>query len=186
MRVYLLLSVISVICFGLQFEPMQSYVEWNATAIHSGQWWRILTGNFTHTNFAHLAMNLIGLWAISFIFKPSVNTLWIPLLVTCIAVGIGNLFTDMQIYVGLSGALHGLFGYYALRESLQGRKGSWLLVMGLCLKIVWEFFFGAPTATSGLIEARVAIESHLFGALSGLLLASLICLFNKKQNAQHF
>ncbi|OEF04019.1 rhombosortase [Vibrio genomosp. F10] len=183
MRVYLLLSVISIICLGLQFEPLSSYVEWNAAAIHSGQWWRILTGNFTHTNFAHWAMNLIGLWFIGFIFKPNLRTLLLPLLLTSMAVGIGNLFTDMQIYVGLSGSLHGLFGYYALRESLHGRKSSGLLVFGLMAKIVWEFSFGASTMTSDLIDARVAIESHLFGAVSGLSLAYFSHWYGRKQNA---
>ncbi|MGF1694861.1 rhombosortase [Vibrio lamellibrachiae] len=183
MRVYLLLSVISIICFGLQFEPLQTYVEWNANAIYIGQWWRILTGNLTHTNFAHLAMNLLGLWFICFIFKPSVRALIIPLILTSVAVGTGNLFTDMQLYAGLSGTLHGLFGYYALRESLQGRKSSWFLVLGLAGKVVWEHSFGASALTSGLIEARVAIESHLFGALSGLMLAYIVHLYRTKKNA---
>ncbi|MEZ9232015.1 rhombosortase [Vibrio amylolyticus] len=173
MRVYLTLSVISIICLGLQLDAFHPYAEWHASAIQSGQWWRILTGNFTHTNFTHLAMNLVGLWFICFIFKPNYKTLLLPLLMTSIAVGVGNLFTDMQLYSGLSGTLHGLFGYYALRESLQGRRGNGLLVIGLLGKVAWEFAFGASSITSGLIEARVAIESHLFGALSGLLLACL-------------
>ncbi len=108
----------------------------------------------------------------------------LPLLLTSIAVGVGNLFSDMHIYVGLSGTLHGLFGYYALRERLQGRKSSGLLVLGLLGKIAWEFSFGVSSVTSGLIEARVAIESHLFGATSGLLLAYLSNLSDSLNNKE--
>ncbi len=184
MNLYLLLVVISALCFGLQFEPLHSLSQWQRGDILAGQWWRILTGNFTHTNFAHLAMNLLGLWVISSIFKPKAQALILALLVASLAVGIGNLATSMNIYVGLSGALHGLFGYFALLEALSGRRSSWLLVTGLIAKIVWEHIFGASETTSAMIHARVAIESHLAGALSGLALALLERLMaNQRQSS---
>lgn len=186
MNFYLLLVVISALCFGLQFEPLHSLSQWQRGDILAGQWWRILTGNFTHTNFAHLAMNLLGLWIISSIFRPTAQMLMRALLVASLAVGIGNLATSMNIYVGLSGALHGLFGYFALREALSGRRSSWLLVIGLIAKVGWEQLFGASETTSAMIHARVAIESHLAGALSGLVLAVVETSFlKKKENSEH-
>ncbi len=170
MNLYLLLFVISLLCLGLQFEPMHSLSVWDRSAIIDGQWWRILTGNFTHTNYTHLGMNLAGLWIISSIFSPSSKSLLLTLAVCSIAVGIGNFASDMTLYVGLSGALHGLFAYGALKEALHGRQSSWLLVAGLVGKILWEQFVGASETTSAMIGARVAIESHLAGAISGLLL----------------
>ena len=71
----------------------------------------------------------------------------------------------MSSYVGLSGTLHGIFAYYALCESLFGRKSSWLLVGGVLVKTVWEMTIGASQTTSELINAAVAVESHLFGVL---------------------
>jgi len=44
----------------------------------------------------------------------------------------------MVNYVGLSGTLHGLFAFYALKEALGGRKSSWLLVIGVMLKVASE------------------------------------------------
>lgn len=173
MRLFFPLIAVSLVCLGLQFEPMTSFAEWHRQAISQGQWWRIVSGNFTHTNIAHLAMNLAGLWVISFIFKPSAKSLLLALSVVSICVGILNLFSDMTSYVGLSGVLHGLFAYFALLEVLHGRKSSGLLVLGVIAKVSWEITMGAPQSTSELIQARVAVEAHLFGLISGLLLAWL-------------
>ena len=174
MRLFLLLITISLVCLGLQFEPFASLSEWHRQWISDGQWWRILSGNFTHTNFAHLAMNLAGLWVITFIFKPSEKSLLVILLVTSLAVGLLNFFSDMTSYVGLSGVLHGLFAYFALQEALRGRNSSWLLVVGVIAKVTWELTVGASQSTSDIIQARVAVESHLFGVISGLILAFMI------------
>lgn len=180
MRLLFLLVAISLVCLGLQFEPVASLANWQRFLIIDGQWWRILTGNFTHTNFAHLGMNLAGLWVISFIFKPSTKALVSVLGSVSIAVGVLNFASSMNGYVGLSGTLHGLFGYFALREALSGRKSSWLLVVGVIAKVAWELTMGAPESTSALINARVAVESHLYGLLSGLSLAIVVTMLMKK------
>ncbi|MDF2153582.1 rhombosortase [Vibrio sp. CAU 1672] len=171
MNLYTLLAIISLICLGLQFEPLAGMAEWHAYNIRHGEWWRIVTGNLTHTNFAHLGMNLVGLWIISFIFRPTMKNFLLVLLLLCVWVGAAILLTKMSVYVGLSGVLHGLFGYWALREVFEGRRSSLLLVAGLVGKIAWEQLYGPPMSTAALIGARVAIDAHLFGALGGLALA---------------
>ena len=180
MRLFLLLIAISLVCLGLQFEPLASQVNWHRYLINHGQWWRILTGNFTHTNFAQLGMNLAGLWVICFVFKPNAKSLLLCLLAVSVSIGVFNFFTSMNGYVGLSGALHGIFAYFATLEALQERKSSWLLVAGVMLKVTWEMTMGAAQSTSDMINAPVAVESHLIGALSGLVLALVLNLIKKK------
>ncbi|RSD29995.1 rhombosortase [Vibrio pectenicida] len=171
MRLFLLLVAISLVCLSVQFEPLASFTYWQHKLIYQGQWWRILTGNFTHTNLIHLAMNILGLWIITYLYKPKPSSLLCVLLLVSISVGILNLTTAMSSYVGLSGTLHGIFAYYALNESLRGRKSSWLLVIGVLFKVGWEMTMGAAQSTSELINAAVAVESHLFGVLTGLSFA---------------
>ncbi len=180
MNLYTLLTIISVICLALQFEPMTSLTEWNAYNIHHGEWWRIVTGNLTHTNFAHLGMNLAGLWVISFIFRPSSRNFLIVFILLCTIVGAFNLFTNMSVYVGLSGVLHGLFGFWALREVFEARRSSILLVGGLIAKVVWEQLYGPSTDTAALIGARVAVDAHLFGAIGGLGMALMEKGFHRR------
>ncbi len=171
MNLYTLLTIISVICLALQFEPMTSLTEWHAYNIRHGEWWRIVTGNLTHTNFAHLGMNLAGLWVISFIFRPSSRNFLIIFLLLCTFVCALNLFTNMSVYVGLSGVLHGLFAFWALREVFEARRSSILLVAGLIAKVVWEQLYGPSTSTAAMIGARVAVDAHLLGAIGGLGMA---------------
>lgn len=112
-------------------------------------------------------MNLTGLWVISYLFSPSRKQLISTLIGVSALVGILLLFSEYQIYLGLSGTLHGLFGYFALSEALKGRKSSWLLVLGLIGKVAWELYYGASITTSSMIAAKVAVEAHLAGAISG-------------------
>lgn len=127
-------------------------------------------------------MNLAGLWIISYLFQPNKKQLINALLFISLVTGVALLFSSIQIYVGLSGTLHGLFSLFALREALNGRNSSWLLVLGLIAKIAWEQFVGASSTTGELINARVAIEAHLAGALAGGFMAVIVFLMNKRTN----
>ena len=51
-----------------------------------------------------------------------------------------------------------------------------LLFLGVWLKIAHEQFYGASTDVSNLIEANIAVNAHLWGALGGLLF-SIIYLY---------
>lgn len=125
-------------------------------------------------------MNLAGLWIISYLFQPSKKQLVLALLVISLVTGIALLFSSIQIYVGLSGTLHGLFGLFALSEALNGRRSTWLLVLGLIAKIAWEQLIGPSSTTGELINARVAIEAHLAGALAGGFISIASFLTSRK------
>lgn len=155
-----------------QLPYLQSLVIWNGELIQNGQWWRILSGNMTHTNTIHLTMNIAALWIIAYLFTPSTKNLLGTLISLSIIVGLGLLFTNLGSYAGLSGVLHGLFTYYALSEALRGRKSSWLLVVGGIVKVAHEQFYGASSNTAELISAEVATQSHLIGGIAGLVLAA--------------
>ena len=127
-------------------------------------------------------MNLAGLWIISCLFQPTRKQLTSALAVISLVTGLALLLSSIQIYVGLSGTLHGLFGLFALRETLNGRKSSWLLVLGLVAKIAWEQLVGPASTTGELINARVAIEAHLAGALAGGSMAIISFLMSKNAN----
>lgn len=124
-------------------------------------------------------MNLTGLWVISYLFSPTRKQLISTLIGVSSLVGVLLLFSDYRIYLGLSGTLHGIFGYFALSEALRGRKSSWLLVLGLLGKVSWELYYGASITTSSMIAAKVAVEAHLAGAISGLIGAYCIYAWYK-------
>jgi rhomboid family GlyGly-CTERM serine protease len=170
---FLGLITISVICIVGQWPPISALFEWNRQAIAEQQIWRIVTGNVTHTNFAHLAMNLVALWMVAFLFRPSSRSLLLNTLIISVVIGTGLLYSDLSRYVGLSGTLHGLFAYYAGSEWLNGRKNSAILVIGVIGKVLWEQWIGPSQSTSQLIQATIAIQAHLIGMIAGLVIALL-------------
>ncbi|CAH0526593.1 hypothetical protein VHP8226_01947 [Vibrio hippocampi] len=104
---------------------------------------------------------------------------------SAVTIGLGIFVSEIQIYLGLSGILHALFAFLALREALQGRQSSWLLVIGVIGKVALEQIQGAPESTAKLIQANVAIEAHLIGAITGLTLAILLQGYQYYQQRQY-
>lgn len=180
MNRYLLLIVVALIAVILQYPQFHSISFWDLNLIQQGEWWRILTGNFTHTNWPHLAMNIAALAVMVYLFTPTAKNLSLLLILLSICVGLSLMLSNLGSYAGLSGVLHGIFAYYALTEALEGRRSSWLLVIGVIAKIGYEQLFGAASSTAELINARVAIEAHLSGGLSGILTAVALFMYKKR------
>jgi rhomboid family GlyGly-CTERM serine protease len=170
----LVLLVICAICLINQLTSLSDVMTWDKARIISGEWWRILSGNLTHTNMAHALMNLSALGLISVIFRPSPRLLALLVILLSLLVGTGLMLTELNRYAGLSGTLHGLFIYCALQEALNGHRSSWLLVGAVLAKVSWEQIVGPSQTSVALINAPVAIDAHLFGILAGALLIILL------------
>ncbi|MGL6257984.1 rhombosortase [Vibrio sp. WXL210] len=173
LKPYLVVMIVSVIALALQFDSTQVYVSWHRQYILDGQWWRIITGHFSHTNTYHLFINLATFWVMAFIFQPAPRQLTWLLLALSGCIGLTNFAGDVEIYLGLSGVLHGVFAFYALDEALNGRRSSWLLVIGISAKVAWEQLVGPSAETASLINANVAIDAHFVGTVLGLLFAGV-------------
>ncbi len=183
---YPLLIVISLVMALAQWPALQPFITWDARLIADGQWWRLLSGNFTHTNLIHLGMNTAGLWVIAFFFRHIIKPKeWSFILIAgSFFVGVTLLMSDINVYLGLSGTLHALFAYYALKETLGGRKSSWLLVIGVIAKVGYECVLGAPESTASMIDARVAVEAHLVGMLSGFAMGLVNYILTSRTSIQ--
>jgi len=167
----LLLTMVT--CLLAWFEQsLLATFQFDRGLISQGEYWRLLTGNFFHTNAWHLLFNLAGLLMLTHLFGRAIKPLYFLsfTLVNATLVGIllYVLSPDIERYVGLSGYLHGLFVVGCLIEIANGRLSSYFLLIGVALKIGWESFFGANEQMTILIDATVATDAHLFGALAAL------------------
>lgn len=179
-RTYLIFAI--SLLFITQWPTVQNWLAWDRSAIFNhGEVWRLLTGNLTHTNWPHMIMNSLALAIITFIFRWhfSARQFTFLLLTLSIAVGLAIIITDIQWYAGLSGVLHGLFGWGAIKDIEGKHKGGWLLLFGLAGKIGWEQIFGGSVSSAALIGARVATEAHLAGGIAGIAIALLPLLYRK-------
>lgn len=187
--VVLIVALLSVIAFISDYflgEPLTQTLVYERNLIAEGEIWRIFTGHILHTNGYHLLLNLAALfmlWALHGHFYSIKN--YTALFLFCsITTSFGIFYFDPTLiqYVGLSGVLHGVFVFGALMDIYAKDKTGYLLFVGVWFKIGHEQFYGASTDVINLIEANVAVNAHLWGALGGLLFAVIyLCGLRIKQ-----
>ncbi len=139
-------------------------------AILHGELWRLVTGQFVHLGWIHLALNLAGLWLWTALAgEHETSATYISaLLAGLLGVGLGLLVLNPGVgwYVGLSGVLHGLFAHTGVR--LLARR-DWLagggVLAALTLKLMWEQTHG-DIGTARLIGGSVVMDAHLYGAVA--------------------
>lgn len=173
------------ILFNLFNDALISLLGYNANLIEQGELWRLLTGHLLHTNTNHLLLNLAGLallWSLhgQYYHVKSYFTIFISCsLLTSIALYFFS--PELIKYVGLSGVLHSVFVIGAVNDIQHNIKSGYLLLAGIIVKIAHEQIYGADSEISSLIAADVAIDAHLFGAISGVIYLSILFIIGRKK-----
>jgi rhomboid family GlyGly-CTERM serine protease len=166
-----LIIALFVVGLSLGGESATLLLRFERVGIQNGEIWRLLTANFVHLGWSHALLNIAGLVLIWLLFGQRFNqTGWsIILISSLLGTTLGLLFFNPTLtwYVGLSGALHGLFIAGCVAEiKLKYRMGIVLLVI-LAGKILWEQFQGPLPGTSDAAGGPVIVDAHLYGALAG-------------------
>ena len=175
-------AILIFIALLAQFSGKAGFIllQYQRDKILSGELWRLISGHVIHLSWSHMWMNLLALVLIGLIFKNlySEKVWWLLLGISMLGVDLGLLLLDPKItwYVGLSGALHGVFaGLALLYLRTTGLKGGILLFL-IIIKLLVEQWNGALPGSANLSGGRVIIDAHLYGALAGMLAASFIKL----------
>jgi len=171
----LILSAIMLFLTALE-NPLFPLLSLEPTRLAAGELWRLLTANLVHFGWLHTLMNAAALLlcALAFFMDYSLKKFSLLLLWCCAGVGIGiYLFNpEYSPYAGLSGAIHGLIVAGLL---LTSAYPIWICVLALGLviaKLVQENSAGyEATDLQALLPVAVAVESHFYGAIAGLLFA---------------
>jgi rhomboid family GlyGly-CTERM serine protease len=167
-----IIALLAILAYLLNDE-VDSLFVYQYQLISQGELWRIFTGHFLHTNGIHLLLNLaalILLWALHghFYNVKNYSLLFITSALIC-STGLFYFSPEIHQYVGLSGVLHGIFVFGAILDIRYKDKTGYLLFIGVWLKIAHEQYYGASKQVSTLIDANVAIDAHLWGAVGGLI-----------------
>lgn len=176
-------------------QASQSVPSWrfDRILIDQGDYWLLFSGHFAHLNWSHWGLNMAGLAIVAFFFSTHARV-WQWLVVIALSagfVGLGLywLNPDVVRYVGLSGVLHGMFIFGAVREIRLYPASGYALLALLVGKLAWEFFNGALPGSEALVVGRVVTDAHLYGAVGGalasLLTYQLVKVENRQQNTQH-
>lgn len=181
--------VLALLALLLWSQPQwYDTLDWSRSHLEQGQWWRAITGHLLHSNTAHLLMNLGGLALIFSIHQPHYRTTTMaPMcIVMALLISLGLWWLPgTEHYVGLSAILHGLFTWGACKDIATGWRSGYLLLLGVLIKVGWEQISGGSEDIAALIDARVAVESHLLGVLSALLLFGLAWLYRHAARELH-
>ena len=169
---HILWLVIFVVSCVLQLGWVESW-RFDRELVEQGDVWLLFSGHIVHLNWSHWALNMAGLAIVAFFFSSHASLkqwLTVVLVSACVInIGLWWWMPEIRSYVGLSGVLHGLFLYGALREIRFYPASGYVLSTVLIGKLVWEFFNGALPGSEDMTGGRVLTEAHLLGAIGGIL-----------------
>ncbi len=153
-------------------NPVRESLRYDRVAIADGQWWRLVTGNLVHLGWWHLFLNEMGVAVYVLLCpEPISASVWVRrLLLLGIGMSAGLYFAAPGLvrYVGLSGVMHGLFVLGLGRQVVKKDLIAFGCLAYLIGKLGWELFAGAPVSDEAAIGGHVALDSHLWGAISAV------------------
>jgi rhomboid family GlyGly-CTERM serine protease len=176
---------IGMLLAALLPENWQLALQYQRSALEQGQLWRAISGHLLHANHWHLLLNLAGLLLAVLLHGRyfSARQLLVQWAVYALAISaLLYLFsTNIHSYVGLSGVLHAMLILGAIKDVQQRDHSGYLLLAGLIAKVSYEQWQGPDAELASLIGADVAIDAHLYGVITGVLLAILLYIKNRAQ-----
>jgi len=133
--------------------------------------WGILTAPFIHASFAHLIANTIPFAFMGLII--ALRGAARLALVTAIVIVVGGLGTWLvapanESTIGASGVVFGYAAYLLARGFFD--RSARELVIGLVVGVIW----GGALLVSLVPHAGISWQGHLFGAVGGVVAASLL------------
>ena len=180
------LGLLCLIIYAISAENI-TVLDYNRESIINGEYWRLISGNFNHTNIYHLLLNLGALAVIGGLHYRYYNSAAYTSLILLLSIGVGVgilwLSPSTHLYVGLSGILHGIIIVGAVIDVTKKYYSGYILMIGTVIKVINEQLFNSPVEISQLIEAKVLTEAHLYGLVTGLIIAPLYVYLNKKKSA---
>ncbi|MCP3906205.1 MAG: rhombosortase [Planctomycetes bacterium] len=177
----LLLGALAVALFAL--PPATRWLQFDVASVEAGQWWRIVTGHWTHWSADHLLWDVLAFVILAGAaerFSRGWMLAIVGISAIVISAAVWLLAPSISTYRGLSGIDSALFVAVTtlwLTERLRDRDPIGAVVMagaivGFVGKTLYETTTGATlfvdTSTADMIPVALA---HLGGALVGGLAA---------------
>lgn len=158
-------------------------LRYQRDAVLAGEWWRLITAHVVHLGWSHLVLNLLGLalmWAL-FAADYTLRQWLIILAGSIIAMDAGFLLLNpnLEWYVGLSGALHGVMAAGTVAHLRRREPDAWILAVFLVAKLVYEQVAGVMPYTAHTAGGPVVVDAHLYGAIGALIVVAALMFARK-------
>lgn len=142
--------------------------------IQQGEFWRVLTCAFLHSNFIHISCNMYMLYVLGPQVEKIygvVNYISIYLISAVISTLFSIFINPNSISVGASGAIFGLMGMLLSFAIVKRNKINKEYISGLIKTIFLNLFIG-------LVVINIDNAAHLGGLVSGVILSYIVCKLN--------
>ena len=147
----------------------------NATAIRSGEWYRLVTAALLHGGILHLALNGFALFFGGSILESLASRTWLVTIAVVSAVtgsGLGMFLNDPSIVsVGASGSIMGILAAGAVLTFRLPPGPSRNHLLGTLARFLNPSLNPQSTTASG---GRVDYAAHIGGALGGAAMGGLV------------
>lgn len=159
------------------FAVLQNYsniLSYQRSAINS-EIWRLWTAHWVHLNWAHFLLNMLVFFSTVFIFKK-INFIFIVLVILFVSpllsISLYLFYPDIVHYAGFSSLLNTIFIVCAIHQIEIGEEPliAWFVLFFIAFKLILEQM-GWTSGSEKLIGNQVLVESHLLGAIWGIILA---------------
>ncbi|HJR89332.1 MAG TPA: rhomboid family intramembrane serine protease [Aeromicrobium sp.] len=159
------LIAINVAVFLLQLATsgrLTDDAQMDSSAVATGEYWRLLTGEFLHANPIHLALNMFALYLFGPAAERALGTTRFVASYLTMAVAASTFVYVLSgaPTVGASGAIFGLFGLVFVLLLKAGQDVRGLLVLLVINGVI-------------SLQANISWQAHLGGFLTGLLLGAV-------------
>lgn len=159
-----LLSYLGAFNYILQALTIRSLDELAQT----NQWWRLFTPAFIHFGVIHIVFNLIWWWVLGSQLERSFGSVSLAVIfaIAAISSNVAQLLVSGPNFGGLSGVVYALFGY---AWWIGWLRPSWGI--GLPSSLVYFLLAWLALGYLDILWVNMANEAHLFGLISGCLMA---------------
>jgi len=162
--------VAALIAWGTPLLP--DLLVYDRSAILTGEFWRLVTGNWVHLSPSHLTYNLVAVGIAGWLIESrGFQRFGLMCLLSATGIGVSLLAFEsgIQFYGGLSGVATAVVVFLVLHGL---RQGGWQRVLfaavlvAVGMKLAWESWAGTSLFVDGTITGtRVVPLSHSVGAL---------------------
>ena len=174
-----LVSTLVMLALALAGKDVRNALRYDRAAIDAGEIWRLVTCHLVHLNLNHALLNLTGFVLCNYFFDDLLRArqlvIWFVVSAPLVGLAFYGIDTDLRTYVGLSGILHGYF-ILCLLLGVRGQPVLHLIVLALVVgRLTWEQMPDYDVYyMKGIIDGRVYVNSHLYGAIVGAGLGAMM------------
>jgi len=172
-RFWFIIVAVIVSLLWLGGTELSNQLAFHRLLIIEGEFWRLISGHLVHSNTWHYLLNLASLTMIALLFGSLMSNInWSFAFLFCALFVSGCylvLAPQYTSYVGLSAVLYGVIIVGALLDLKDNKLVAIILLLVVTGRVIWQQFDGPSEELAELVNNRVAVESHLFGIISGYL-----------------